>query len=85
MGFVASFVATVQKAISAIYKKNWFFGSQSRTVLPGKHPSEAPYPLLLVSPAVSLGVPGAPSSQFHLLSNLYGAPSQKLWAKRLFL
>lgn len=39
MCFVASFVATVQRVVSAI-KNPWFFGSQSQTVLPGKHSSE---------------------------------------------
>lgn len=72
MCFVASFVATVQRVVSAI-KNPCFFGSQSQTALPGKHSSEVLYPLLLVSPAVSLGVPGAPSSLFHLLSDLHGA------------
>lgn len=54
-------------------KNPWLFGSQSQTALPGKHSSEALYPLLLVSPAISLGVPGAPSSFLYLLSNLHGA------------
>lgn len=72
MCFVASFVATVQRVVSAI-KNPWSFGSQSQTALPGKHSSRALYPLLLVSPAVSLSVPGAPSSLFYLLSNLHSA------------
>lgn len=68
MCFVASFVATVQRVVSAI-KTPWFFGSQSQTALPGKCSSKALYSLLLVSPAVFLSVPGAPSSLVHLLSN----------------
>lgn len=39
MCFVASFVATVQRVVSAI-KNPWVFGSQSQTALPGKRSSE---------------------------------------------
>lgn len=39
MCFVASFVATVQRVVSAI-KNPWVFGSQCQTALPGKHSSE---------------------------------------------
>ena len=55
-------------------KKTLVFLEAKAKQLPGKHPDEALCPLLLVGPAVSLGVPGAPSSRFHLLSNLHGAP-----------
>lgn len=83
MCFVASFVATVQKVVSAI-ENPWFFGSQSQTALPGKHSSEALDPLLLVSPAVSFGVPGTPSSRFHLLSKFVWRTLAKSSGKKPF-
>lgn len=70
MCFVASFVATVQRVVSAI-KNPWFLEAKAKqrcqeSILVKNAP-------LLPSPAVSLSVPGAPSSLFYLLANLHGA------------
>lgn len=62
----------------------FFFGSQSQMALPGKHPSEAPYHLLLVSLAISLGVPGTPSSWFHLCQIYMVHLSKKFGQKDFF-
>lgn len=52
--------------------------------LPGKHPSEAPYPLLLVNLAIFFGVPGTPSSWFHLCQIYMVHLSKKFGQKDFF-